>query len=219
LYQKYLPLSKSIEWREVVEENQITLTGEDFREALKEFGTYVDITEDDLKKLYEIAVKISRERCVHAWLAEEIMSRDVVSVKGDTDIHEAGRILIRNKISGMPVVDNENRVVGMFCTLDLLVFAGIARGHVFNDIVMKYILRKPDPRHGIAKKVEDIMSTSVITVSTGTSVTEIAGILDKKRIKRVPVVDEGNKLVGLVARGDILRIICEDAGKDKRAPL
>jgi hypothetical protein len=40
LYQKYLPLSKSIEWREVVEENQITLTGEDFREALKEFGTY-----------------------------------------------------------------------------------------------------------------------------------------------------------------------------------
>jgi CBS domain-containing membrane protein len=195
-----------------MEENEITLTDEDFREALKEFGTYVDITEEDLKKLYESAVKIARERCIHSWLAREIMTQDVVSVKADTDIHEAGRLLIRNKISGMPVVDNDNRVVGMISISDLLKFAGIPRGHVFNDVIMKYILRKPVPRHGAGKKVKDTMSTSVISAFPDTTVKKIAAILDKKGIKRVPVVDEKNKLVGIVSRGDILRIICEDAG-------
>ena len=202
-----------------MEENNITLTDDDFREALKEFGTYVDITEEDLKRLYEIAVKIAKERCIHSWHAEEIMSRDVVSVKSDTGIHEAERILIRDKISGMPVVDNENHVIGMISTSDLLVFAGIPRGHVFNDVVMKYILRKSVPRHRAGKKVEDVMSTSIITVSTDTTVKKIAAILDRKGIKRVPVVDEGNKLVGIVSRGDILQIICADEGEETKEPF
>jgi len=193
-----------------MEESNITLTDDDFREALKEFGTYVDITEEDLKRLYEIAVKIAKERCIHSWLASEIMTRDVVSVKRDTDIHEAGKLLIKNRISGMPVVDNDNHVVGMISTSDLLVFADIPRGHIFNDVVMKYVLRKSVPRHGAGNKVEDTMATSVITVSPDTTVKKIATILDKKGIKRVPVVDEGNKLVGIVSRGDILQIICED---------
>ena len=201
----------------IMEEEKIVLTDEDFREALKEFGTYVDITEEDLKRLYEIAVKIARERCIHSWLAREIMTQDVVSVKADTDIHEAGKLLIRNKISGMPVMDNENRVVGMICTSDLLMFAGIPSGHVFNDVIMKYILRKTVPRHRAGKKVSDTMSTSVITAFPDTTVKKIAAILDKKGIKRVPVVDEDNRLVGIVSRGDILRIICEGEGEETRA--
>ncbi len=195
-----------------MEEEKIALTDEDFREALKEFGTYVDITEEDLKRLYEIAVKIARERCVHSWLASEIMTRDVIFTKGDTDVYEAGRLLIKNKISGMPVVDEENRVMGMISVSDLLPLAGIPRGHVFNDTVMKYILRKPIPQHRMGKKVKDVMPTSIITVSPETTVKKIATILDKKGIKRVPVVDEENKLVGIVSRADILRIICEEKG-------
>ncbi len=202
-----------------MEENNLTLTDDDFREALKEFGSYVDITEEDLKKLYEIAVKAARERCIHSWLASEVMTRDVVSVKCDTDIHEAGKLLIKNRISGMPVVDNENRVIGIIATSDLLVFAGIPHGHVFNDVIMKYILRKPVPRHVAGKKVEDTMSTSVITVFPDTAVKKIAAILDEKGIKRVPVVDKGNKLVGIVSRGDILRIICDDEGEETKEPL
>ena len=193
-----------------MEESKIELTEDDLREALKEFGGYIDITESDLKKLYEIAVKISRERCIHSWLAREIMSRDVITAKEDTDIHEAGRLLIKHKISGIPVVDNENRVVGIITEADLLTIAGIPRGHIFNDVVMKYVLNKPTPQHRAGKKVKDIMSTHVITVSPDTTVKKIAMILDEKRIKRVPVVDEANKLVGIVSRGDIIRVVCEE---------
>ena len=196
-----------------MEESKIELTEDDLREALKEFGGYIDITESDLKKLYEIAAKISKERCIHSWLASEIMSRDIITAKEDTDIHEAGRLLIKHKISGMPVIDNENHIVGMITEADLLTIAGIPRGHVFNDVVMKYVLNKPTPQHRAGKKVKDIMSSPVITVSPDTTVKKIAMILDEKRIKRVPVVDEANKLIGIVSRGDIIRVVCEKSDK------
>ena len=196
-----------------MEESKIELTEDDLREALKEFGGYIDITESDLKKLYEIAVKISRERCIHSWLAREIMTRDVITVKEDTDIYEVGRLLLKHKISGVPVVDNENRVVGIITEADLLTMAGIPRGHIFNDVVMKYVLNKPAPQHRAGKKVKDIMSTHVITVSPDTTVKKIATIMDKKGIKRVPVVDDENRLVGIVSRGDIIRIVCEEESK------
>lgn len=200
-----------------MQDNNIPLTDEDFRGALKEFGAYVDITEEDLHKLFEIALRVARDRCAHSWLASEIMTTDVVSVKGDADVHEAGKLLISNKISGMPVVDDENRVEGIICTSDLLALAGIPSGHVFNDIVMKYILRKSVPRHRTAKTVKDTMSTSVITVSPETTVMSIAKILDKKGIKRVPVVDGENRLLGIVSGGDIVRVICEEEGEHKEA--
>lgn len=200
-----------------MEEEKIILTAEDFRDALKEFGAYVDITEEDLIKLYEIAVKIAKDRCVHSWLAREIMTRDVISVEGDTDIYEAGRLLIRNKISGMPVVDNKNHVIGVISTSDLLLLADIPRGHVFNDTIMRYVLRKSVPRHRVGKKVKEIMSTPAITVYTETTVKKIATILDKKGIKRVPVLDKENKLAGIVSRADILRILCEGEAKEEKA--
>ncbi len=192
-----------------MKEQTIELTEDDFREALSKVGTFVDVTESDLKKLYEIAMKVSKERSCHSWLAGEIMTRDVISVKGDVDLHEAGRLLIKHKISGMPVVDDENHVIGIISQADLLTMAGIPQGHVFNDVVMKYILAKPTPHHRAGHTVTDIMSTHVITVCLETTVKKIAAVLDKKGITRVPVVDKENKLIGIVSRGDIVRVICE----------
>ncbi len=197
----------------MIREENFHLTEDDFREAIKELGTYVDITEEDMLRLYEMAVKIGKERCANSWLARDIMTRDVISVKRDADVHEAGRLLIKNRISGMPVVDNENRVVGILSTSDLLALAGIPRGHVFNDVVMKYILHNPAPQHRAGKSVGEIMNTSVITATSDTSVSHIAEILDKKAITRVPVVDSERRLEGIVSRSDVIRIVCKDGSE------
>ncbi|HSB34652.1 MAG TPA: CBS domain-containing protein [Nitrospirota bacterium] len=194
-----------------MKEQTTQLTEDDFREALSNIGTFVDITENDLKKLYEAALKISKERSVHSWLAGEIMTRDVISIKGDMDLHEAGRLLIKHKISGMPVVDDENRVIGIISQADLLSMAGVPPGHVFNDVVMKYILARPTPQHRSGRTVKDLMSTHVITVGLETAAKQIAALLDKKGITRVPVVDAEKKLIGIVSRSDIVRILCEDS--------
>ncbi len=198
-----------------MDDERIVITEEDFREALREIGTYVDITENDLKRLFEIATRISKTRCANTWLAKEIMTYSVVTARPDLDLHEAGRLLLKHRVSGMPVVDKDNRVLGVISTADLLTMAGIPQGHIFNDMVMKYILNKPTPHHRTSgKRVQDIMSSPAITVHPYTSVREIAIILDKKRIKRVPVVDDDGRLIGIVSRADIVRIVCEDQGSE-----
>lgn len=139
------------------------------------------------------------------------MTVDVVTVTADMDIYEAGRLMIRNKVSGLPVVDERGRLCGIITQADLLSLAGIPRGHVFNEVVMRYVLQRPAPQLRTAKKVGDIMTRDVITVSPSTTVKTIASILNKKGIKRVPVVDDEGRVIGIVSRGDIVRIVCEEA--------
>lgn len=194
-------------------DTEITLTEEDLREAIKELGSYIDITEKDLKLIFDLALRIARQRCAHSWLAREIMTREVVTVKADTDIYEAGRLMIKHKVSGLPVIDNEGRIIGMITQADLLSLAGIPKGHVFNEFVMRYVLHRPSPQLRTAKRVGDIMTKDVVTVSPETTVKTVASILNRKGIKRVPVVDNEGRIMGIVSRADIVKIVCEDALK------
>lgn len=114
--------------------------------------------------------------------AKDIMTTKVVTVKPSTSIADAARLLVRRKISGVPVVDEKDKtkVVGILTEADLLAApAG-------------------------AKTVADVMKKRVVSVNSNTPVDEIAQILVKKKIKRVPVID-GGKLVGIVSRIDVLK--------------
>ena len=114
--------------------------------------------------------------------AKDIMTTRVVTVKPSTPIADAARLLVRRKISGVPVVDEKDKtkVVGILTEADLLAApAG-------------------------AKTVAEVMRKRVISVSPETPIDEIVAILVKRKIKRVPVL-EGGKLVGIVSRIDVLR--------------
>jgi len=188
------------------EEREIIITEEDLNEALKELGTYIDVTPEDLKLLFDLALRIAKERCLTSWIAQDIMTRDVISVKPDTDIYEAGKLMIRHRISGLPVIDDEGILRGIITEADLLTLAGIPKGHVFNEKVMSYIGRRASK----PKRVSDVMTKDVISVTPSTSVRTIAKILHKKGIKRVPVVDIKGKVIGIVSRTDILRVLCSE---------
>ncbi len=111
--------------------------------------------------------------------AKDIMTKRVVTVSPCTSVKELSEILAKKRISGVPVVDEQKRVVGIVTEAD--------------------ILAKPG-----AKTVEEIMTKRVISVTPDTPVEEIAKLLAKKKIKRVPVIAEG-KLVGIVSRADIVK--------------
>ena len=82
--------------------------------------------------------------------------------------------------------------------------AGMEKGHSFKDIV-KHILGEPVPRRKQGNRVGEIMSSPALTTRPEADIRDVAKILESKGIKRLPVVDEGNKLVGIVSRGDIVR--------------
>jgi CBS domain-containing protein len=115
-----------------------------------------------------------------ALTAKDIMTKRVVTVSPRTTVKELTELLAAKKISGVPVVDEQKRVIGIATEADVLAHPG-------------------------AKTVEEIMTKRVISVKPDTPVEEIAKLLAKKKIKRVPVIDEKGKLVGIVSRADIVK--------------
>ncbi len=182
------------------------LSEEDLRAAVKEMKTYVDVTEEDLRKIYEIALRHARERAALRIPVRTIMTHRVVTTPRTADLHEAARLLSENRISGMPVVDDQNRVIGVISEADLLMLAGMQEGHTFKDILHR-ILREPAPARKAGDKVQDVMSFPPITAKADDDVSEVAKILDERRIKRLPVVDDEGKLLGIISRADIIRAI------------
>jgi tRNA nucleotidyltransferase (CCA-adding enzyme) len=114
--------------------------------------------------------------------ARDIMTKRVVTVCPETKVSELAKLLAGKRISGVPVVDESKCVVGIATEADLL-----ARKRGQN-------------------MVKAIMTTQVVSVGEETPLEEIAALLARKKIKRVPVL-RGGKLVGIVSRADVVRAI------------
>ncbi|MEO8954601.1 MAG: CBS domain-containing protein [Ktedonobacteraceae bacterium] len=118
-------------------------------------------------------------------IASDIMTRKVCTIHPDASAQEAAQLLDRMRISGLPVVDTESKIIGIITEAD--------------------IISKVD-KEGLL--VCDIMSHDVITVDEETPVNEIAMLLTERKIKRVPVIGN-DKLVGIVSRGDIVHAVAQ----------
>ena len=188
------------------EQRDFEISDEDLRAALKEMNTYVDVTEADLKKIYSIAVKHSQIRIALKVSVRDIMTRDAIAVNADVNIHELSRLMCEKSLSGLPVADEENCVVGMVTEADILHVAGLDKNHIFRDI-LRHILGEPFPEHGKGEIVGDIMTSPAITARPDDNLSDVAKILDEKRIERLPVVDDQNKLIGVISRADIIRAL------------
>ena len=182
------------------------ISDEDLRAALKEMKTYMDITEDDLKKIYVIASRHAEQRVARRIFVRDVMTRNVIKVREDADINEVATLLSENRISGLPVVDGQGRVIGMITEADVLAMAGMKKGHVFKDVI-RHLLGEPLPGPKRSNHLRDVMTSPAITTGPEADIREIALTLDKKRIKRLPVVDEQGRLIGVISRADIVRAI------------
>ncbi len=139
-------------------------------------------------------------------LAKEIMTKRVITVKEDTPVREVIRILLENKISGVPVVDKEDNLIGIISEADLIYkeksLLPITSYHENHKKFMD------DYRKSLAKIAGEIMTRDVITVSEEATVEEVATLMLEKRIKRVPVI-KGKKIIGIICRPDIIKTLSE----------
>lgn len=187
-----------------MEDNCPEINAADLRVSLAEMKNYVDITEEDLSKIYAVALKHAVERLKATVSVGSVMTANVITVRGDADMHDAARLLSENRISGMPVVDDEDRVIGIITEADILSGMGLHKDHAFKDI-LKHLIGIPLPRRKPGDRVGDVMTTDVLSVKTDSDIREAAVIMDEKRIKRLPVTDGNNRLIGIISRADIVR--------------
>ena len=141
---------------------------------------------------------------------EEIMTRDVITVRPETTVQEAAALMVIHGVSGLPVVDDTRRVVGIVSEGDLIARQKGQRVHPwwrgFLDDA-ETLAREYQKRAGTT--VGDVMTRSVLCVSPRLPIESVALVLDERRIRRVPVVDLG-RLVGIVSRGDLIRALARE---------
>lgn len=188
-------------------EEKVKVSAADIRDALRQMGSYIDVTEDDLLKIYEIALAHAKKHAGREIPVSEVMTRDVISVGPEATIAEMSALMAERHISGLPVVDC-NRLAGIVTEADLLARACVKRGRLFRR-TLGYLFGEPVPfpRGGEGERAKDIMNPKVITATPEDDIKTAAGIMDKKRIKRLPVLDAEGKLVGIISRADVVRAI------------
>ncbi len=136
----------------------------------------------------------------------EIMTRAPQSVSTDTPLSDVARLLLSSDYTGLPVVDEENRPVGIIAQGDLIYKA---------ELPMRFGLLAEADREKIAEiikgldpgQAKEIMTEPVITIGQDQLVTEAVELMLGKKVKRLPVVDKSGKLVGNISRLDIFRTI------------
>jgi len=144
---------------------------------------------------------------------ETIMVKKVITLNSEMNAQDAMQKLMERKISGLPVVDDDNKVVGMLTEKSILmaILPSYVKkvGHFVYEVDPKRLIDKVEKLHQI--KVKEIMRKEIITAKKDTSLTEIARIMLIHKIRRMPVVDDDNHLVGLIARQDVLKFFIKKA--------
>src|SRR5262245_4748399 len=157
-----------------------------------------------------------------AFTAGDLMTRDVAVVHPETPLLDAVKLMAQRRISGVPVVDNDGGIVGMLSEGDLVRWheGYTERQARWLDMLAEGHDLAPEFMHGIqeqSRKVKMVMSPGAQTVTEDVPARDIARLMYANNIKRVPVVRDG-KLVGIVARSDLVRALAQKLGEMADSP-
>jgi CBS domain-containing protein len=141
--------------------------------------------------------------------ARDVMVRHVITVGPELDVKAVANTLARNGISAVPVIDINNRILGIISEGDLM--RRIASGAVharqwWFDFFSSADQQRVDLVRSYSDKAKNVMTHHVITVDAETSLQEIANLFEQHGIKRVPVVKNG-QLVGIVSRANLVQAL------------
>ena len=140
--------------------------------------------------------------------ASDVMVSDVITVRPDALVSDIAAILLNNRISAVPVLDDDGRLVGIVSEGDLIhrVEAGTERRRSWWDTFSDKGILAREFLKSHAVKATDVMTTQVVTASPDMPLDKLAFLLEKHRIKRVPIVRDG-RLVGIVSRANLMQAL------------
>jgi len=149
--------------------------------------------------------------------AHQIMTRSVISVTPDTTIVEAANTMLQRHVSGLPVIGEAGKLVGVVSEGDFIRRSEIGTGRK-RGRWLKFILGPGKSagdfvqEHG--RKVSEVMTPSPLTITEDTALAEIVDLMERNNVKRLPVL-RGDKLVGIVTRANLLQAV---AGLARQVP-
>jgi len=157
--------------------------------------------------------------------AQDVMTRDVITIDPDSTVLQAARLMLQHHVSGLPVVDGNGNLVGVLSEGDFLRRRETKterRRSRWLEFLMGPGRIAAEYSHSHGSKVSEVMSTDVQSVEQDTALEDIVELMERKRIKRVPVLC-GGQLVGIVTRSNLMHAMvslarmAQPASKDDAA--
>jgi len=152
-------------------------------------------------------------------LARDIMTRKVITIGKDATVSELVRRLLRYKISGVPIVNEKNELIGIVSEEDIIIKISslpfpISFSYAFLDNFESYT---KSTKEFMETRVEDIMSKKIKTAGENMTLSKVVNIMINNNINRIPIVDEKNKLTGIITRADVMSSMIKKAEKNKNS--
>ncbi|CAN5354471.1 MAG: CBS domain-containing protein [Chloroflexia bacterium] len=144
----------------------------------------------------------------------QIMTVEVLATAPDTSIAQVARTMSEKGISGLPVIDADNNLVGIITETDIISHEIQVDTPTFVPI-LDWIIRMPgdtsedDLRRVLATSAGQLMTAPVYSVTVDATVREVATLMFERKVNPVPVLNHDNRVVGIISRSDIVRLIAE----------
>jgi CBS domain-containing protein len=132
----------------------------------------------------------------------DLMTDNVIAVRREAEFKEIVEVMRRRRVSAFPVLDTDDRVIGVVSEADLLLKAA----YLPRPAMSRHEGRRWVPVKAEALLAVELMTSPAITISAGATVTEAARVMNSHRVKRLPVVDDEGRLLGIVSRVDLLGV-------------
>ena len=187
------------------------LRHEDFKNAMAEMDSYIDITLEDLMQINRMALKHAQLREAEKLMVRDFMTTDVATVLLDTSLRDAARILLDLRISGLPVVDEKSKLVGIVTEADFLSALGIPSHHPAHSLwqTMESMFRYQPRPVSTPVRVAEIMSQQVITITNDKTLHDVIDTMKRHHIKRLVVTNESQQVEGVITRSNLVKVLLQ----------
>lgn len=183
----------------------ISLSEDDVIAAMRETAGYIDLTPHDFRLLYEKAYVVARKRLLQETPASSVMRAPAITVRSDASVEDLVQLLADKGISGAPVVDDGNRLVGVVSEKDILKLMGKAPDAHLMRLIADSLDEPPVlDRHSRQRRIGEIMTTPPVCIRADGSLGAVARLFEEKNVNRLPVVDEANIVTGILTRADVV---------------
>lgn len=148
-------------------------------------------------------------------LAKDIMTKKVITISKDATLAELAKLLIKNKISGVPIVDEKEELVGIVTEADLIIKESnlpfpLSFSFAFLESYESYT---KSTKEYLETRVEEVMSTNVKAAREDMPIGKVVNIMINNNINRLPVLNNDGKLTGIITRADIIKSIIKKSEK------
>lgn len=191
--------------KDIPAELRFGFNSEDLNAVLKEHNQLLDISRDDLEKIFQQTEMHAYRRRFGEVRCSDIMKKDVVTVEFGTELEEAWSLMRKHHIKALPVMNKGRLVIGIITQIDFMKNANLELYDNFESKLKQFIRRTAGHHSDKPEVVGQIMSSPVVTANCDMHITELIPLMTQQRIlHHIPVLDDDHKLVGIITQSDLV---------------